>query len=295
MEWKGGEAPKSPVDGKIERLSYGNKITWINRDENTSYFAIYRIAKGNSIDINSDSSALQLIATVRKKNTDIQEFIDKTSYNIDDQIYLVTALDRLHHESEGLIIGKEQSKYFYDVNRNQAWAIEAIDNLFERKIIKGTGNGRFEPSKNITRADFLIMVMNFYGIEPDEVIEDNFSDAGNKYYSKYLGTAKKLELIYGVGDNQFLPEKNMSRQDMFVILYRIQKMLEKINDDIDNDISKIEKFTDINEIDDYAIEAIITYVNMGIIKGDGNRLKAKAMATRAETAQVLYNIDAGTY
>lgn len=295
MEWKGGKAPQSPVEGKIESLSHGNRLSWINKDENTAYFAIYRTSKGNVIDINSSTSALELIATVRKSNNDVQEFIDRTSNNIDDVIYVVTALDRLHHESKELIIGKEQSNYFYDVNKGQAWAIEAIDNLYERNIIKGVGNGKFEPKRNITRADFLIMVMNFYGIEPEDNISDNFSDAGNKYYTKYLATAKKLGLIYGVGDNLYLPEKNMTRQDIFVILYRIQNILGKLKENINEGNKKFENFNDIDEIDEYAVEALKSFVNTGIVQGDGGKLKPKAMATRAETAQVLYNIDTGAY
>ena len=53
------------------------------------------------------------------------------------------------------------------------------------------------------------MVMNSFGIEPDTHVSDNFSDAGNRYYTKYLGTAKKLGLVFGVGNNLFLPEKNI--------------------------------------------------------------------------------------
>ncbi|NLK44014.1 MAG: family 10 glycosylhydrolase [Tissierellia bacterium] len=295
MDWKGGKAPQSPIEGKIELHPNGNKLSWLNQDENTAYYAIYRTSKGNSVNINSNGSGLQLIATVRRNNNEIQEFVDRTSSSIDDVIYVVTALDRLHHESKELIIGTNQSKYFYDVNKGQAWAIEAIDNLYERDIIKGVGNGKFDPARNISRADFLIMVMNYYGIEPEDTINDNFSDAGNKYYTKYLGTAKKLGLIYGVGDNLYLPENNMTRQDMFVILYRILNILGKFDENIDMSGLNFEEFTDIEEIDDYAREALEAFVNAGIIQGDGNKLVPKAMATRAQAAQVIYNIDTGTH
>jgi len=56
-------------------------------------------------------------------------------------VYAVTALDRLHHESKELILGIEQSNYFYDVNRGQAWAIEAIDYLYEEGIRMQKGRG----------------------------------------------------------------------------------------------------------------------------------------------------------
>ncbi|NLY66714.1 MAG: family 10 glycosylhydrolase [Tissierellia bacterium] len=289
MDWKGGQAPARPTDGRIEALSYGNKLSWIDNDENTSYYAIYRTNKGNTLDINSNRAAIELIATVKKSNKKVQEFIDRTNSNLDDVVYAVTALDRLHHESKELIIGTGQSNYFYDVNRGQAWAIEAVDSLHEKDIINGVGHGKFAPKRNITRADFLIIVMNSFGIKADTHVTNNFSDAGNRYYTKYLGTAKNIGLVLGVGNNLFLPEKNMSRQDMFVVLYRVLDKLGKLPEYVEL-AKKFEDFSDIGEISDYAVEAIKYLVEAGLVQGNGSKLKPKAMATRAEAAQVIYNI-----
>lgn len=289
MDWKGGQAPARPTDGRIEALSYGNKLSWIDNDENTSYYAIYRTNKGNILDINSNRAAMELIATVNKSNKKVQEFIDRTNSNLDDVVYAVTALDRLHHESKELIIGTDQSNYFYDVNRGQAWAIEAVDSLHEKDIINGVGHGKFAPKRNITRADFLIIVMNSFGIKADTHVTNNFSDAGNRYYTKYLGTAKNIGLVLGVGNNLFLPEKNMSRQDMFVVLYRVLDKLGKLPEYVEL-AKKFEDFSDIGEISDYAVEAIKYLVEAGLVQGNGSKLKPKAMATRAEAAQVIYNI-----
>ena len=86
-----------------------------------------------------------------------------------------------------------------------------------------------------------------------------------------------------------MPENNMTRQDMFVILYRILNILEKFDGNIDNNEINFQDFSDIDEIDDYAMSFRVL-CNAGIINGDGNKLKPKDNATRAETAQVLYNI-----
>ena len=86
-------------------------------------------------------------------------------------------------------------------------------------VINGIGNGKFLPGNNVTRADFLIMVMKTYGIEVDSNITDNFSDAGNMYYTKYLGTAKGLGLVSGVGNNKYSPKAPITRQDMLVITH----------------------------------------------------------------------------
>lgn len=290
MNWKGGQAPERPTKGKIESLASGNKLTWIDKDNNTNYYAIYRINKNSNTIIDLDINDMELIGTAKKSNNSLQEFIDRENNNSNNMIYAVTALDRLHHESKELIIGTQWSSYFSDVNKNYAWAVEAVDYLYEKGIINGIGDGKFAPQNNVSRADFLIMVMNAYGIKLDSNIVDNFSDAGNKYYTAYLGTAKKLKLIEGIGDNLYLPEAQITRQDMFVILYRVLDRLEKLPMGLENRRIDFDKFEDISEIDDYAIEAIRFFVNSRIVQGDNNKLAPKVQATRAESAQVIYNI-----
>ena len=289
MDWKGGQAPRTPVQGRVENLSNQTKLTWVDNDVNTAYYAIYRMNKGNSLDINSDRSALQLIGTVRKSDKTVQEFIINGSHDLEKIDFAVTALDRLHNESKELLITVNQSRYFSDVNNQHAWAIKAIDNLYERGVINGVGNGRFAPGNNITRADFLVMVMNSYNIELDANVTDNFSDAGNKYYTKYLGTAKRLGLVSGVGNNLYSPETPITRQDMLVILYHVLDKLGALP--VDNNVGRpFEEFKDINEIPSYALDAMKFFVRTGIVQGEGNRLMPRTTATRAQTAQVLYNI-----
>lgn len=289
MPWKGGQAPHNPTQGKIEALANGRKLSWVDKDPNTAYYAIYRIDKDSGIDVNSDESALKLIATVRKSDKAVQEFIDRGSNDLDKVAYAVTALDRLHNESRELIISTNQSNYFYDIGNQYAWAINAIDNLYERGIVSGVGDGKFAPQNNVTRADFLIMVMKSYGIELDSHITDNFADAGDKYYTKYLGTAKRLGLVSGVGNNRYLPETTITRQDMFVILYRVLEELEQLPK-AGNSGRSLDQFNDTSDIDNYALKAMKLFVEAGMIQGDGVNLKPKTTSTRAEAVQVLYNL-----
>lgn len=168
------------------------------------------------------------------------------------------------------------------------WFGKAVGFIAARGITKGVGGGRFAPRLNVSRADFLVMVMRAYDIKPDKEIRDNFSDAGNKYYTEYLGTAKRLGLVLGVGDNKYAPEITISRQDMFVILYRI---LERIGELPAGTAGRtLESFPDKVDISDYAREAMNLFVATGTVKGDGTRLNPKTTATRAETAQILYNL-----
>ena len=176
---------------------------------------------------------------------------------------------------------------FKDVNSG-FWYYEAVTYLAEQGIIHGMGNGMFEPESNIKRADFLIMVMNAFGITLEEEISDNFADAGNNYYTKYLGTAKKMGLVSGTGGNMFAPESLITRQDMTVILYRISDKLGRLPESAEAAV--FDEFMDKEEIADYAKEAMKTFVESKIISGYDNRLHPLGLTTRAQAAQILYNM-----
>lgn len=288
MDWKGGKAPKSVMGLDTEVQSDGVKLSWTDSDSSTSYYAVYRVDKSVGLDVNSNQSANYLVATVRKSAGAAQEFVDRGNYDA-NTVYAVTALDRLHNESSPSIVAKDNSKYFYDVGAGSRWAIEAVDGLYERDIIKGVGNGLFAPSSSVRRADFLIMVMNSYGIEVEQNLQDNFSDAGSTYYTDYLATAKKLGIVRGVGDGKFNPEGKISRQDMFVILHRALQAIEELPT-VGEPVRRLEDYADRKTIADYALEAMKLFVETGVVQGDGGYLKPTGTSTRAEASQVLYNL-----
>lgn len=218
------------------------------------------------------------------------------AYYIDNSGKLQTVRGK-YDDASGMVIFtvKHFSRYavgynevnFSDVESGSRYD-EAIGFMAARGIISGTGKGRFDPTDSITRADFLIMVMNTYGIEPDARITDNFADAGNKYYTAYLATAKRLGLVSGTGNNLFAPEKTISKQDTIVILYNILEKLGELPSEKTGET--LDSFTDANDIAAYAIKAIKFFTEKGIAVEDGKILAPKANFTRAQVAQLLYNL-----
>ena len=65
--------------------------------------------------------------------------------------------------------------------------------------------------------------MRAYGIAPDTSPADNFSDASNTYYTGYLAAAKRLGITAGVGNNMYAPSKEITRQELFTLLYNALK------------------------------------------------------------------------
>ena len=129
--------------------------------------------------------------------------------------------------------------------------------------------------------------MRAYGIEPDSTPTDNFADAGNTYYTNYLAAAKRLGLTRGIGNNQFAPDRVITQQEMFTLLYNTMKAMSQLSEGTTG--KRLSDFTDANTIADWAKEAMAYIAGTGILSGS-SKLSPANTTTRADMAQVLYNL-----
>jgi hypothetical protein len=176
---------------------------------------------------------------------------------------------------------------FSDVAEN-AWYHDAVSFMAARGITLGTGDGKFNPNGKLTRGQFLVILMRAYGIEPDENPKDNFADAGDTYYTSYLAMAKRLKIVDGIGNNLFAPDKEITRQEMFVMMYNALKILGQLPQE--NTGKSLYAFSDASDVASWAKEAVTSFVKAGIIRGHEGKINPKGTSTRAEAAQVIYNL-----
>lgn len=169
-----------------------------------------------------------------------------------------------------------------------AWYNKAVSFIAARGITGGTGSGNYSPDAKLTRGEFLVMLMKAYGISPDTNSTDNFSDAGNAYYTGYLAAAKRLGITTGVGNNQYAPGKEITRQEMFSLLCNALKVINQLPQ---GDSGKtLSDFTDAGQIDSWAKDAMTLLVETGTVSGNNGALKPLSTTSRSEMAQVLYNL-----
>lgn len=176
---------------------------------------------------------------------------------------------------------------FTDVS-DTAWYSDAVGFIAARGITTGTGNGCYSPYARLTRGEFIVMLMRAYSIAPDKNSTDNFSDAGSTYHTGYLAATKLLGISNGVGNNMFVPDKEITRQEMFTLLYNALKVIGQLPGG--NSGKALTDFTDAGQIDSWAKDAMSLLVETGTIVGSARKLNPASMTTRAETAQVLYNL-----
>lgn len=179
------------------------------------------------------------------------------------------------------------AKTFNDVS-DGAWYGKAVSFIAARNITSGTGSNNFSPDSQLTRGEFIVLLMRAYGIDPDANPSDNFADAGNTYYTGYLSAAKRLEISSGIGNDLFAPNQYITRQEMFTLLYRALDSLEMLPEG--NNGKALTIFTDAADIAQWAENAMKLFVETGTIAGSGVKLNPANTATRAEIAQVIYNL-----
>lgn len=160
------------------------------------------------------------------------------------------------------------------------WAYDYITELSGKGIINGYGDGTFRPESNITRAELTAVICRAMGpAEPDAPSAAVFTDVrAGEWYSPYIAWASGAGYVTGYPDGTFLPDENITREDICVILARTAGAQDAPAPD----------FADSAEISDYAVFGVGLMRSMGIINGkENNRFDPQAPATRAEVSKMI--------
>ena len=187
---------------------------------------------------------------------------------------------------------KTKSDYFDDVDENWVWAVNEIDYLYEAEVVKGTAARIYSPDNNITRGDFMLMMVRAFDLyaEYDEYAQtqENFRDVPeDSYYYDAILSTKVLGIAKGDGEN-FNPQMPITRQDMMVIIDRTFQVIGKPLSDAEMDVLSF--YMDRNLVAAYAEKSVAKLVHAEIIKGSDNRINPLGDTTRAELAVVLYRV-----
>jgi hypothetical protein len=176
---------------------------------------------------------------------------------------------------------------FQDVKVSD-WFEQAVTFIAARKITDGTEENLYSPGQSLTRGQFVVLLMRAYQMEPLAGAADNFADAGGAYYTDYLAAAKHLGIAEGVGDNRFAPQQEITRQDMFTLLYKSLKLIQELPEASGS--QKLADFSDVDQVASWAKEGLSHFVQAGAVSGSNNQLYPEQTASRAEMAQLLYNL-----
>ena len=178
------------------------------------------------------------------------------------------------------------------------WAYEGIRHLSLNSVIDGYQDGSFKPEQNVTRAEFikiLMMGLELYKEPSDEESEENaeeikpaFSDVSASHWSyPYLQEANNMKILLGNDDGTCDPEAYITREQMAAVVYRALLMKENIKlPETETDIY----FTDSKDISQWALSAVNKLKMAGIINGKADRsFSPLGLATRAEASKIIFS------
>lgn len=175
---------------------------------------------------------------------------------------------------------------FADVSAEH-WAAEAVNALYTRGVVNGTGNGAFSPNDQIKREEFVKLIVGALNL-PQEETEKVFTDVpADAWYYPYVMRAYALNVVQGVDFDTFGAGESISREQMCTMIYRAMKLASINLETNDAELT----FADTDDISDYARPAVTALYRGGVVNGTGNgNIEPKAAATRAMAAKMIYTL-----
>lgn len=162
------------------------------------------------------------------------------------------------------------------------WAKDSVLKLMDKKIIEGYPDGSVKPDANVTRAEMAVIVVKALGLKPEANPVLTFADKNDipDWAAGYIKVAVDKKILVGYEDNTFRPSKNLSREEMVVIVMKAFEVAASEGKELD--------FSDADQIGDWSKAYVAGAVDKGFVKGyTDNTFKPKKDVTRAEAFTVV--------
>lgn len=175
---------------------------------------------------------------------------------------------------------------FVDV-RPGGWYYSAVEYAVREGLFSGTSASTFAPDAPMTRGMFVRVLANKAGIDTNQYAGSSFSDVQTgTWYAGPVEWAAENNIVSGIGGGKFAPNRNVTREQMAVILYNYARYT---GCDLMSRVGAMVQFSDSDRISSYAWHPMEWAVTHGLLAGSGGKLNPQGTATRAQVAQVFKN------
>ncbi len=236
--------------------------------------------------------------SITKKNTNTKS-TSEINLNVDlseiDLTYLET-VDDFFNITEKTVESFKNSRETFNDTLSSDWYYDDVKELSARGVIKGYEDNSFKPNNQITRAEFLIMVLRASGNDNfddnsgflDEYPQSNFRDVKpSDWFSKAVEEGTSNGLIKGYSDNSFHPNSPITRAEATALLNKMIKF--KYGEDISLPVRAFsDPFSDVKPSDWY-YEDVQRIYGYSIIDGDsnGSSFSPNRNLNRAEASKII--------
>ncbi len=272
------EAEKAAAKAELI-LAKCNAVVQINQYadsliSNASSDSQKQIEKALENGINSINSA-QTIANVETALNNAKSNLDKIDLGKKDENIVVDKADEI-------VI---YDNVFTDVHLTD-WFKEYVDYTYTYGIFKGNENGAFEPSSNITRAQFVQVLANLSGVDTtNKKVDTKFNDVkSGDWFAPAVKWAVDNGIVAGIDDKTFAPNESITREQMCVMLVNYAKS-QKI---AIKSVEPEQTFSDDKLISDWAKDAVYTCQQANIVNGIGEgEFNPQGTGKRSEAAVIF--------
>lgn len=210
------------------------------------------------------------------------------AFRKEENYYYVTEVDEAVLTAyEDMLYGvlSTVERVYRDVKDND-WYAESVNYCFGQGIMTGVGDHRFAPQTELNRAMFAMILWNMEG-KPAPEGGSYYTDVRDgSWFTEAVNWAHESGIVAGMGNGRFDPGGKLTREQLAAMMYRYTEYKgRKVT--LRADLSD---YADKNKISDWAYESMSWAVAKKLISGrTETTLAPKGTATRAETAQIVYN------
>lgn len=254
---------------------------------------------GGSVHVDPSSQSTRAVITINPGDTKPiigGQALDTGSYTI-------------WYESEKSIKAKLELVNKYDIKGTGSWALgQETDNTWNyyklwlnnctftdiqdnpskdyildaymKKLIDGCGDNRFSPDEPLTRAQAATIMVRWLGLKVELSPAYSFDDCVGTWAQAYVETARKYNIITGIGDNLFDPDRPVTREEIAVMINHALVLQNNTDSSA---------FTDVNPVSNpWSYDSIEAVAANGIMAGtyDG-AFQPQGLITRAEATVLV--------
>jgi hypothetical protein len=163
------------------------------------------------------------------------------------------------------------------------WAYPYIQSLVTKGILNGVSDTAFEPAAGVTREQFAKMLVSALDIYDESAVTDFADVQSGEWYEVYVASAVAAGIITGYEDGTFGTGRNITRQEMAVMLNRSGITFPIYQSPA--------AFSDGDDIADWSKQAVQSMQMALIIGGfeDGS-FRPNDNATREQAAKMVYGV-----
>ena len=177
---------------------------------------------------------------------------------------------------------------FKDFDRN-AWYADAVSAAVDNGLLYGKSSSIIDPNGAMTRAEMAAIINRSFGCYKAADISQYKDVSKSKWYYKDVALAVQMGTYNGRSSSAMAPDAPISRQEAMTVVARALEL------DYDSySKTDLSAFSDRSEISSWALPYVCAMVGADYIHGRGKILAPLDNITRAEFAQIFYNI-IGTY